>query len=299
MSAALNITMSNSTPHGQPNMQPQLSPLSIGLSFVLLTTLTAVAHLISQDYQEFKSLGPGGTPSTIIGYLRIKFLGLFAIHNPYMPPPIPPEIYLNRPSYLAKTDLPARRGGRPEVQGIAPHRQLDQRAPGDVFQNLRSVIRMIGARHSQKLKYGTSCLEKHGPGLFALQPINRSRHCNGEICHSHPSDGSTHLTLHPVDAAIVILRGWGERHPLSSGGWLARFVPQGFVMVYAPRNNEELVIIRRIVAAAVWWVGGVDVDSKLDGKEVPLMSISEEDAEADGEECEACQLPTFVGRMTS
>ena len=72
-----------------------------------------------------------------------------------------------------------------------------------------------------------------------------------------------HLTLHPADAAIVILRGWGERHPLSNGGWLARFVPQGFCMVYAPRNEEEVEIVRKIVAAAVWWVGGVDVDLKF------------------------------------
>jgi hypothetical protein len=34
-------------------------------------------------------------------------------------------------------------------------------------------------------------------------------------------------------------------------------------MVYAPRNDEEVEIIEEIVAAAVWWVGGVDVNHKF------------------------------------
>lgn len=263
---------------------------------MLLTTLTAFSHLIHQDYQRFKSLGPGGTPSTLAGYLRIKFLGLFAINNPYMPPPIPPEIYLNRPSYLSKTELPARKGRRPEVRGIAPHRQTDQWASGEVFEKLRGVILGMGDMWPRRLRHGTSCLEKHGPGLFALQPINRSSHCSGEICHAHPSDGSIHLTLHPADAAVVILRGWGERHPLSSGGWLARFVPQGFVLVYAPRTEEELQITRKILGAATWWVGGVDVDEKFGKEAVETMDEDERNSQL---RWDACQLPEFVKKMAS
>jgi hypothetical protein len=110
-----------------------------------------------------------------------------------------------------------------------------------------------------------------------------------------------HLTLHPADAAIVILRGWGERHPLSSGGWLARFVPQGFVMVYAPRTEEEVQIVRKIVAAAVWWVGGVDVDKKF-GKEdeETISEIEDDDQSAEGTNLQGCQVSTsFIRSMTS
>jgi len=266
---------------------------SIAISTILIGSAITTCYLVHQDYCKFISLGPGGTPSTWLGFLKIKILSIFAIGNPYMPPPIPPEIYLNRVAYLSKSELPPRKGARPIVQGIAPHRQLDQRPQPSVFANLKEKILNMGDRWPRRLRHGTSCLEKHGPGLFALQPINQTNHCSGEICHAHPSDGSMHLTLHPADAAVAILRGWAERHPLSSGGWLARFVPQGFVMVYAPRNEDEVEIVRKIVAAAVWWVGGVDVDQKFgeDAEEV----LSEHEKEVQAKEIMAdprsCLLP--------
>ncbi|KIW06721.1 hypothetical protein, variant [Verruconis gallopava] len=217
-----------------------------------------------------------------------------------MPPAIPPEIYLNRVAYLTKKELPKRKGSRPVVRGIAPHRQLDQRPSSQIFAKLRKEIEGMGDRWPRRLRHGTSCLEKHGPGLFALQPINKSRHCSGEICHAHPSDGSMHLTLHPADAAIVVLRGWGERHPLSSGGWLARFVPQGFVMVYAPRTEEETEIVRKIVAAACWWIGGVDVDGKFgEGfQEEPLSDAEIEEQTKEFKRPEACPVPVFIRGST-
>lgn len=77
-----------------------------------------------------------------------------------------------------------------------------------------------------------------------------------EIAHMHGSDGSLHLTLGVEDAAVVIRRGWGERHPLA-GRWV---VPKGFVMVYAPRNGGELRVVREIVRAGAMWVGGVELE---------------------------------------
>lgn len=104
------------------------------------------------------------------------------------------------------------------------------------------------------LAEGTSCFEKHGTGLFSLAPIVRT--CRGEVCHLHPSDGSMHLCLHPADAKVVLERGWGERHPLAQGGWMRRFVPKEFVMVYAPRSEEDITTVVEIVSAAAWWVSG-------------------------------------------
>ncbi|KAF2431102.1 hypothetical protein EJ08DRAFT_670182 [Tothia fuscella] len=237
--------------------QSLFPPTLLYLAFLLAITIST--HLIHRDYAEFKSLGPGGTPSTIPGYLRVKFLSLFAIRNPYLPSTT--ITWPNRPSYLTK--LPKREGTRPTVRGIAPHRQSDQKASLEIFQKLRDRIFALAVGHPMKLRHGTSCLEKHGPGLFARNVINRSRHCNGEVCHAHPSDGSIHLTLHPADAAIVLQQAWGERHPLSTGGWLARFVPPGFVMVYAPRNEEEVDVVMGIVKAAVWWVAGTDLEERI------------------------------------
>jgi len=74
-----------------------------------------------------------------------------------------------------------------------------------------------------------------------------------EIAHIHTTDSSMHLTLHPSDAALVISNGWGERHPLAGRG---PWVPKGFTMVYAPRNENEVEVLVAIVKAAGWWVGG-------------------------------------------
>lgn len=68
-----------------------------------------------------------------------------------------------------------------------------------------------------------------------------------------------HLTLHPFDAKIVLEAGWGERHPISRGGVFERFVPKGFLMVYAPQTAGEVAIVLRIVKAAAWFVGGDEI----------------------------------------
>lgn len=227
-----------------------LAPL-IAIS-VLLPTLR---HLYL-DYKGFLSLGPGGTPQTFTGYLRIKFLSLFALRDPYAPPPIPAYQKTKR-GHL--TYLPPRPGPRPKAMGIAPQRQTDQHSSEAVYKMLHAEINALAAR-CPYLEIGTSCFEKHGTGLFCTSPKRRT--CGGEIVHAHPSDGSMHLTLHPADAKVMLENGWGERHPLARGGWLERFVPGGFVMVYAPRTEEEVDVVMEIVKAAIWWVGGAEMANR-------------------------------------
>lgn len=63
----------------------------------------------------------------------------------------------------------------------------------------------------------------NGPAESALGPAAKRLTCGGEVCHSHPSDGSLHLVLHPADVRAVLEKGWGERHPLAwddgEDGW--------------------------------------------------------------------------------
>lgn len=75
-----------------------------------------------------------------------------------------------------------------------------------------------------------------------------------------------HLTLHPSDAALVIDHGWGERHPLAGRQIFGkRFVPSGFVMVYAPQDENQIGILLEIVRAGGWWVGGVGLGKGVRG----------------------------------
>lgn len=217
----------------------------------------AILYCIYRDYAAFRSLGPGGTPSTPLGYLRVKFLGIFAIRDPYTAAPVP-EHFRPQNGYLS--GLPPRRGPRPAVRGVAPQRQMDQkvtRGENPLYEVLANSLRELAHHPRNKLQEGTSCFEKHGTGLFSTAPITRT--CRGEICHLHPSEGSMHMCLHPADAKLVLERGWGQRHPLAKGGWFRRFVPKEFVMVYAPRDEKDIRTLMTIVSAAVWWVSGVNV----------------------------------------
>jgi hypothetical protein len=63
-------------------------------------------------------------------------------------------------------------------------------------------------------------------------------------------------------------------------------------MVYAPRNEEEIETVRRIVAAAVWWVAGVDVDAEVDGA-MDMVVDSKESVENE------CHIPSLMRKMSS
>lgn len=239
----------------------------------LATVLTLMLHL-HHDYLAFVSLGPGGTPPTVSGFMRVKLLGYFALRDPYAPAPIPPR-FKDSPGYLV--NLSTRQGPRPETRGIAPHRQVTQKPGKAVYEKLAQGIEDMGAKN-ENLLIGTSCFEKHGTGLFSISPAKST--CQGEICHAHPSDGSMHMTLHPADAKTVLEPGWAERHPIARGGWFERFVPGGFVMVYAPRDDPEIETVLRIVRAATWFVSGGDgvkdvVDERRDSGYVSAEEVDQ------------------------
>lgn len=246
---SLNHVMSHDSPLSQ-------NPYAL-LPLLILILLLPSSYYVYRDYQAFLSLGPGGTPATIHGYLRVKFLSLFKLKDPYKPPAVPQT---TRPQTGYLTSLPKRGGQRPAVEGIAPHRQVTQQGNQADYSALAETISSLAQVPANQLVLGTSCFEKHGTGLFSVAPVTRT--CKGEICHAHPSDGSLHMTLHPADVALVLERGWGEKHPLARGGWLSRFVPANFAMVYAPRNQFELEVVTEIICAAAWWVGGRAISKK-------------------------------------
>jgi len=223
-----------------------------------LITSFIFPYIIYNDYRAYLGLGPGGTPSTFIGYLKITYLRLFTLSfDPFEAPVLEGEGSV-RPAngHLQQVDgkLPEREGLRPLVAGIAPQRQLDQ--PGSLRAHLavRAALTTLAINNPYRLRTGVSCFEKQGLALFSHMPVNDT--CRGEICHVHHSDRSFHMNLHPHDAAVVLQKGWGQRHPLACGGWVGRYVPKEFVMVYAPRNEDEVKAVLKIVECAAWWVTG-------------------------------------------
>lgn len=179
-------------------------------SALVISVLLPIYRFVLRDYRNFLSLGPGGTPSTFAGYLRVSFLRLFTLKDPFSPPhtttsTLPANGYLLR--------LPCRPGFRPVVAGIAPHRQLNQKSSSQLHQLLRNALHSLAATYPTLLRKGNSCFEKHGLALFlspcsnisstvahnpgpshiksGLDPLPSLSHLNptcadtAEICHLH------------------------------------------------------------------------------------------------------------------
>jgi hypothetical protein len=74
-----------------------------------------------------------------------------------------------------------------------------------------------------------------------------------EFAHLHPGgDQSLHLTLPPALAQEAIDSGWAELHPVARMG----YIPATTVMVYAPRDEDELEVVYGLVQASYRYAGG-------------------------------------------
>ena len=74
-----------------------------------------------------------------------------------------------------------------------------------------------------------------------------------EFAHLHPGrDQSLHATLPPELASAAIDAGWAELHPVARRG----LIPPTTVMLYAPRDENELEIVYDLVLAAYRFAGG-------------------------------------------
>ena len=68
-----------------------------------------------------------------------------------------------------------------------------------------------------------------------------------EFAHLHPApDHSLHVMVPGPLAEQLIANGWGELHPVARMGLL----PHTAIMVYAPRDDDEVAVVARIVAAS-------------------------------------------------
>ncbi len=141
--------------------------------------------------------------------------------------------------------LSKREGSKPKTTHTNPHMQLDQQ-PAD-----RKLINelMSWAFSLPDITQENSKISVPGAKAMCMSEDKRCKNCNAfmienEFAHFHPlPDGSMHLGLPLSDVKKVIEHGWGELHPVVHKGWL----PPNFIMVYAPRNEEEAAAVKKIV----------------------------------------------------
>lgn len=226
-------------------------------------------------------MGPGGMPYNILGWTFQSTVGLFVKDDV-----LSTSVYTNPKTIeqygsLANKrfivgDLKQRAGEAPKVPNfIAPQRQNGQasnekiRAVSSPHTNLfpnpnipqlqKQLFNQIATSNPNIINIRTSILEKRGEAFFLnpsipLQPWAKRTH--GEIAHIHiEAEGSSHVTLSLADAKEVMEKGWGVRHRLSGP-----FIPVGYLLLYAPRDEEEVEVLGRILRAGVGFMsGGMEV----------------------------------------
>lgn len=137
--------------------------------------------------------------------------------------------------------LRTRRGAPPRTTPDYPHEQLTQ-----------SGARVLRERLHERAGALPGVVEDSNGTLapdirtFLLEPEyaegpREAFLAGGEFAHLHP-DGSLHLTLPRELGDEVVMQGWGEVH-VDAG---ARGGSPIFMMVYAPRDEDELEAVWRI-----------------------------------------------------
>jgi hypothetical protein len=150
--------------------------------------------------------------------------------------------------------LRPRAGPRPRTTPTNPHMQLDQRPPPEQIAELARrvfALRRVEERPSAISIPGARALwleESVPSGPREAFLIGRA------FAHIHPlPDGSLHLALPPEVASDAVRQGWAEPHPVARLG----LIPPNVVMVYAPREPEELEVVLELVQASWRFAGGV------------------------------------------
>jgi luciferase-like monooxygenase len=148
----------------------------------------------------------------------------------------------NRPRFLARS----RAGERPSTTPTNPHTQLTQNAPSDLQERVFDFASSLPG-----VVVGPSAVSVPGARAFHLpksrQGAREAFMVEREFAHIHPStDGSLHMALPPDVVDGVIGNGWAERHPLAGQHGL----PGNIVMVYGPRNDDELAVVEDLVRAS-------------------------------------------------
>ena len=170
------------------------------------------------------------------------------------------------------TGLPERRGDRPKTSPEIPHQQFSQNAPSwlqEELWNRMSALDGVQEGRSNVSLSDTRALHldprlAQGPREAFMDRTLGSNLAGTEFAHLHgPTDGSLHLMLPVSVARDAIENGWSELHPMARRG----AAPQTLVMLYGPRDREELEIVWRLIKASYAFARGEEVPVSRESQE--------------------------------
>lgn len=144
------------------------------------------------------------------------------------------------------TTLPTRHGPRPETIGPRPHAQVSEPSPPEIHRTLAErALELPGVNPAE------SQVSVPGALAFVLDEATaggppEAFQAGREFAHLHPQeDGSLHMMLPPEVAAEAYRKGWGEPHPRS-----------GTPLIFAPRDQDELEVVWRLLRLSYEYAAG-------------------------------------------
>ena len=176
------------------------------------------------------------------------------------------------PSFIP-AGLPARVGARPTVPAGLPQRQMDQHSAGrrvpvwprlvdDPKRQLHGLAKrtVLNSKFKAEPRVEVDLSPNEGAGAFGIICLECDCRCpevarmNREFAHEHSADGSWHVVLSAADAVRVCRLGWAERGPPICVRSVFQphfsFAPEGWVFLYAPRDEAEAAVVKEILEAS-------------------------------------------------
>ncbi|KAJ7105144.1 hypothetical protein C8R46DRAFT_1157034 [Mycena filopes] len=196
---------------------------------VILATLAALgAPWVVDNYRRYLALGKSAlTPLGPFGWLLALSLTAFGRET------VSTKEYESTEATSWLETPVERRGVRPE---IGWHCRLDAIFEKHVEAN-PTLVQVVVSPH-EKLDPVVIHPDIASPHKDAVQALR-------EIAHVHPADHSLHVVLSPADSKTAIDLGWAERHPLSGVSRILP-LPNNYLLVYAPRDEEELDVVNAL-----------------------------------------------------
>ncbi len=151
-----------------------------------------------------------------------------------------------------KFNLPERNGETPQIGQTPPQLQFSDKSPRDIYQKFHDwmfstfpMVRKEATRISVPTSTAMWLDENENVGhIDAFMPPSGGR----EFTHIH-LDGSFHTVVGTDVENEIISKKWGVRHMYYNQG-----VKE--VLVYAPRNEEEIEIAKTIVIKSYEYATG-------------------------------------------
>jgi hypothetical protein len=149
--------------------------------------------------------------------------------------------------------LPKRNGSRPRTTPTNPHTQLEQNPEREVVEELaRRFFALPGVEeHPSAISMPRARALRHREDVPASP--QEAFMIGRKFAHIHPiPDGSLHAALPPEVAQEAVEMDWTEQHSVAPVGYM----PQNAVMIYAPRNTEEIEVVAGLVVEAYRYASG-------------------------------------------